>query len=107
MLRGNVLEYLIKRQNIISFFSNIIDSYYYVEILSSKSSEIKEVERVNYKLMYDNNPKYKRNKGIEFLKIEKSKVLIGLLILRFKTNRECMGIMARKIKSQILWVNQI
>ena len=49
--------------------------------------------------MYYNNPKYKNNKGIEFLKIEKSKVLIGLLILRFKTNRKCMGIMARKIKS--------
>ena len=44
-----------------------MDYDYYAEILSSKHSEIKEVAGGNYKLMYNNDPKHKRNKAIEFL----------------------------------------
>ena len=57
-----------------------MDSNYYVEILSSKHYEIKEAVRENYKLMYDNDPKHKSNKAIEFLK-KKIKSIVGLLIL--------------------------
>ena len=57
-----------KRQNIAYFFTNIMDSYYYEEILSSIHCEIKEVAGENYKLMYDNDPKHKSYKAIDFLK---------------------------------------
>ena len=43
-----------------------MDSDYYVEILSSKHSEIKKVAGENIKLMYDNDQKHKSNNAIEY-----------------------------------------
>ena len=48
-------------------FTNIMDYDYYIEIISSKHSEIKEIGGENYKLIYDNDLKHKSNKAIEFL----------------------------------------
>ena len=45
----------------LKIFTNIMNSDYYVEILSSKLSEIKKVAGKDKKFMFYNNPKYKCN----------------------------------------------
>ena len=53
-----------KRKNIIKILTYIMYSDYYAEILNSNHSKIKDVTEENYKLLYDNDPKYKINKAI-------------------------------------------